>query len=275
MKTFLKVAIAFVAIVAAGFIFGYTDVEACTAFICNPHFDGEMFTSGVSGVSFAMAMPAVSGDRARAIFRSLQKKFNPDPKNPQFIIEPSYLRIEKTLTNNSGTYTFDIKKVGGEKVTEQKLDRNDVFVVTDLGIYLLNETSASVGLDPLQTYPNATAFPDDTTNFLGAHLETLYAGKFKMKIGTRENISALSMQVFRNVPTTQKSAASNNTEHNIKDSAYELGSLLYLYGNQDINVSIDVPVFSGIKWANTASGRNSVVVFHPFGYLIKGAAAGR
>ncbi|MCK9618651.1 MAG: hypothetical protein M0R21_12545 [Lentimicrobiaceae bacterium] len=187
------------------------------------------------------------------------------------IPSPSYLRVEQTLTNTASRYNFNLKAIGGESITEVKLDRNDLFVVSDIAVYLLCQTNAKIGKDVLQTYPNKQVFPA-VSGFDPDDLEAIYNGWFTLKIGSTVNVEKMSMQNFRLVPQTQQSSSSNKSQYTIVEASYKLGSLLYLYGTMDINATIEIPTFDGIQIQAVTSGFTHKIVFHPYGYLAKGAA---
>jgi hypothetical protein len=211
----------------------------------------------------------MNANRHRQIFNALVKKYGSD-SNPS----PGFLRVEQELKNSTGTYRFAIDTQSGGQATELKLDRNDLFVVTDLAFYLLREDATKLGAQVLQTYPNETEFAAvaGPPAFTPGHLEAIYNGKFSLKIQSKVNIEAMSMHHFRYVPETQQSAATNKSMLSLGEAAYPLGSLLYLKGSMDVEVKVEFNTFDGIAiQAQTANIKNKLV-FHPYGYLIKGKA---
>jgi len=204
--------------------------------------------------------------RERSIFNALLKKY------PGAIPSPGFLRSEAELRNSNGTYTFRVDKNSGELVTELKLDRNDIFVITDLAVYLAAQDQTKMGMEVLQTYPNKTVFPAvvGPPAFEPDHLEAIYNGRLSLKIANKVNIEAMSMHNFRVVPQTQQSAATNKSQYSRNAAGYALGSIIYLKGNMDIEVKIEFNSFDNIAiQAQTANIKNKLV-FHPYGFLIKG-----
>lgn len=185
---------------------------------------------------------------------------------------PSYLRVEQALSNTKTRYQFDIKKTGGEIATERKLDRNDVFIATHLGVYLISQVSTTIGLEVLQTYPNPDYFIT-TTGFTPAHLNTIYSGHLEVKIGQKVNIEALDMNKFRYVPTTQQATPTlPYSEFDLDSYSYWPGSLLFLHGTQNIEIFIDIPSITGLAWAAVAADTSNKMVLYLMGYLVKNAA---
>jgi len=192
----------------------------------------------------------------------------------QGVPSPSFLRIEQTLANTKTRYKFDVKKSEATVATERTLDRNDVFVITHVGVYLIAQVSTTLGAEVLQTYPNTDIFVS-ATGFTPAHLELIYNGWLELKIGSKVNIEAMDMQKFRFVPTTQQHAATTyllNTEWNAEECSFWPGALIHLHGTQNIEVYIEFPSIASMQIAAVASNTNNKLVFMPFGYLIKNAA---
>ena len=220
---------------------------------------------GVSNGSLATGAPIGSNaNMQRHIFNQLRKEY------PTHNIAPGYLRVEQTLSNSTGTYNFNVKVTGNELATERKLDQNDVFVCTHIGFYLLNYVAATVGKQPLQSYANNTAFGATCT----PELDGWYNGSMAIKINQTVSPEALPLNLFRYVPTTQQSAATNLAEASAITTSSFLGGLIYFRGNQSINVTTTSPTWAGIVWGTPTAGAVNLV-FHPYGFLIKGAAAAR
>lgn len=190
---------------------------------------------------------------------------------------PSFLRVEQSLSNTKTRYAFDIKTTGNELATEKKLDRNDLFVVTHFGIYLIAQVSTTIGIEVLQTYPNADVFVS-ATGFTPNHLNIIYNGHMEIKIGQKVNAEAIDMNKFRFVPTSQQQAANNYinySEFNHEACSYWPGALFYLHGTQNIDIHIEFPAIASMQIAAVAANTSNKLVFYPMGYLLKNAAKDR
>lgn len=216
-------------------------------------------------VCMAYAPAAIVAERK--LFDNLKKQYLPKGITPA----PSYLRIEMALNNSQGKYMFDIKKNGNEAATERKLDRNDLFVVTRIGVYLAKVDTTKIGLAALQTHANSTYFGTQS-GFTVAHLEAIYNGYLSLKTGTKVNIEALSMQVFKYIQTSQQVSSIANSEFNVSEYTYQGAEDIYLHGTKSHEISIEYPTFSGIQVAATAANTQHKLVFHPYGFLLKNAA---
>ena len=190
---------------------------------------------------------------------------------------PSYLRVEQSLSNTKTRYAFDIKTIGSELATEKKLDRNDLFVVTHFGIYLIAQVSTTIGIEVLQTYPNPDIFVS-ATGFTPNHLNVIYSGFMEIKVGQQVNAEAIDMNKFRFVPTSQQQAANNYinySEFNHEACSYWPGALFYLHGTQNIDIHVEFPAITSMQIAAVAGSTSNKLVFYPMGYLLKNAAKGR
>ncbi len=223
--------------------------------------------SGIgSGLVFSVSPGLIALDRE--YFKAMSGQYG------KGMPSPSYLRVEQTLSNTKTRYAFDIKKTGGEVHTERKLDRNDVFIVTHIGIFLIAQLDTTRGMEVLQTYPNPDVFVT-ATGFTPEHLNTIYSGHLEVKIGSKVNIEALDMNKFRYVPTSQQEASNlyiKYSEFNIDAYSYWPGNLLHLHGTQNIEMFIDIPSITGLAWAAVAANTSNKIVLYPMGYLVKNAA---
>lgn len=223
---------------------------------------GDTETAGV----ITMAGPLAIGDVKLA--RRLAKY-----SSRNYVKSPGYLRIEQTLENGKGLYEFAIRNDTSTGTTEKKLDRNDLFIVEKVGVFLYKEVTTTKGINPLVTYPNSTYFGTQS-GFTVAHLNTIYnAGELSLKIQNRTNIENWSLNEFLWIDTSQKSASIGFDEWKIEKATRSLKfTNLELRGTQDITFSIKFPTFSSMQIAATASSTNHKLVLCTYGILIKGAA---
>lgn len=224
---------------------------------------GSIFSVG--GATLAFSPAAIVSERK--LFEALKKKYTKQAVIPS----PSYLRIEQALSNSSGNYLFDIKKNGNEIATERKLDRNDLFVVTRIGVYLLKQDTTKIGAAVLQTFPNVAAF-GTLTGFTVAHLEAIYNGYLTLKTGQKVNIEALSMQNFRYISTSQQDTGSILSEWNVSEFTYTGAEDIYLHGTKSHEINITFPTFSGMQIQCTTASTVIKLVLHPYGFLLKNCA---
>jgi len=184
--------------------------------------------------------------------------------------EPSFLRIEKAFVNGQGTYDFNIKVESGMIATERKLDRNDVFCVTHMGVYLSNQETAQLGKEILQTYPNQTVFASASAYDL-TDLQAVYNGYMWIKTEQTVNAEAIPMLKFLHIPETQKSAATNYSQFKTEEHSFYMGNVLFFKGWSSIELKIQFPTWSGITLQTGAAGFVTKLVVVPYGFLLKSA----
>ena len=201
------------------------------------------------------------------LYQVLQKKYN-----TQLVNNFSYLRIENTIINSKSNYTFPILNQGSELNVEKKLDKNDLFVATRMGMfmYLRNTASGNQSAQPLQTYPNEVYFAANA-GFTPSHLEAAYSGELSIKKGTTVILESYDTKNFRYVPTTQQSGAANKSEVG-RDTGYAaLTPAIELPGREQVQIEARFNTFNGIQWQNTVTDVENRIVLYFRGYLVKGA----
>ena len=200
----------------------------------------------------------------RRIFQALLKNSKYRGRVPSF----SFLRVENTISDSINLYSFDIKKTAGASASEVKLDRNDLFVVTRIGLYLMEDVTAEPGYGVLQTYPNANGFTA-ATGFNVRDLEAIYNGYLTVKIGQKTNIEKLPTSAFRFVPETRGDGTISYQQMNALDYSYMPSEVLSLDGGDDITIELRHPTWSGSQAAAAAAGVTNKLVFVPYGFLIR------
>jgi hypothetical protein len=162
-------------------------------------------------------------------------------------IQPSFIRLEKVLTANSVAETFTLKRgaknQNGQRPLENFLSESDVFVATNLGVFIqavpVDGSGNPLGNNGNQAnypYPDVTAFPAAATATAVAQadcLEAIFNGTLGIKANSYEVVDNMSLLNFRVPPETQKSATTQAS----------LGTLIGA-GMPELFV---VPVFEGQK----------------------------
>ncbi|HMP86196.1 MAG TPA: hypothetical protein PKE63_02910 [Lacibacter sp.] len=188
-------------------------------------------------------------------------------------LTPSFLRLEAPVVNNATklrfpTFTGDATTV---YPTERRLDRNDDFIATKMGFFLLKQDTANNKTNgKLQSYPNITIFGAAAA----ADLMGLYeSGVLKVNIGREDKFVALDLHRFLDIPETQQSGASNFDQFSGKKSGLiDLTPQLILNGNGTNEIEIDFTSYAG--WAGGTSsteGFTHRAVLYFSGLLATGA----
>ncbi|TAN12349.1 MAG: hypothetical protein EPN37_15615 [Chitinophagaceae bacterium] len=223
----------------------------------------------------------VAPDRERAIYTGLRRKA------PNNIITPGFIRLEQQLSSGQGQYQFQIgKNVGNPSATEVRLDLNDAFVATKLGIYLLNDDPSLPGHSPLLTFPSPVDFPAEAGNVNPSHLEAFYNGFLRVKVADVVYAEAMATRKFR-VVRDQQSAPAVAVGTNWPAAPQKLSETLGFDGLEDLTpqfifqgqakneLSLYVPANSTQQVQYVTATTRIKVVWYMEGFLItQGSALG-
>lgn len=209
--------------------------------------------------------PIVDVKNSREVFDKLNDYYgNQFGINPEF----SQIRIEETLVNGQGVYSFDVKKER-QGVTEQSLRRNDLFVVTSFGFYFMMENSSKPGVSELASYvKKGTAASGDTAavqGFTTKDASAFYNGKLFVQTGTIVNIEDMPLSVFKKISEYQAGA---EQEFNLLESQVTLAERLVFAGTQDHAVKVTFPSFTSADYSSVVTGETSKLVFLALGYKV-------
>ena len=207
----------------------------------------------------------ITTERERAIYtHNIQR--------PEFAgrkLTPSYLRLEAEITNSSNKLSF--KTFVGDSTTvyatERRLDRNDSFIASELGFFLIKQDVANGKTNARRVaYPNITVFGAAAAADLMALYET---GKLKVNVAREDKFVALDIARFLHIPETQQTGATNYDETSSKSGFVHLTPQLVLDGNG--TNEIEFASYAG--WAGGTSadeGFKHRAVLYLRGYLVTG-----
>ena len=120
----------------------------------------------------------------------------------QFKLTQSYIRLEQPLAVGQTSYTFPVLvNQGAPFNTEQRLNLQDSFVISEVGFYLALPSGATDATFPLLTDANPFIF----TNF--AQLRTFYNGQMRISVNNNVIVPAWDLMRHKVIPQTQQTAA--------------------------------------------------------------------
>ena len=220
---------------------------------------------GVSTESGGAGVQVINTERARGAYMSYRTRPEYDSKD----ISPSFLRLEAVITNTSNIIRFNtfVGDTSNVATTETRLDRNDKFVVTEMGLFLLKQLQGQSG-GRLHSYPNATDFAA-----AAPFLESLFNGILKMTMNKKQWISALDTQRFLNVPETQQSAGTNRDMFSLHKKLYRLTPHIEIDGSGTNEIELQYPTYAGWAGASATAGTDHKAVLYLHGLLISGGSA--
>jgi hypothetical protein len=189
---------------------------------------------------------------------ALRKAFNVDPKI--FRCTQSYLRLELALSTSITNYNFSIlnQTQGTQFNTEQRLNLQDSFVVSELGIFIGRPSSATDTTFELDTYANTTKY----TN--AAAMNAIFNGKLQIAVNNDVLVPAWDVQRHFYRPQTQLTAATNSPLDQKRigeDVFYPVEPNLIMIGQKNTVPSIQLPT------ALTAVDANSRLIIVMRGIL--------
>ncbi len=207
------------------------------------------------------------GERDRGVFSAAQNKF----KELGLIATPGFIRIEQKIVAGKGKYIFKVTRdSNSDSVTEQKLERNDQFMSSQIGLFLMKRVDTYAGSEILCTYPDVTIFTNSTN---AAHLEVFYNGKLSVTIGQTKWIEALDTRRFRNVPQRQGQPAIASiqsvfiNELHDNDGFFKLTPQITIDGDAKNEIAIEAPINASHIVVGAGAGTENYLVLIIRGFL--------
>lgn len=172
----------------------------------------------------------------------------PGVNNPveQFRLTQSRLRLEQPILTTTTSIRFpvlsNIQNQGASAFnTEVRLNMQDTFVPTHIGIYVAKPTSATDAAFPLLSYFNPFVFTND------APMEVIYNGYLKLMINNAQIVQNWPLSWHKRVPQTQatQAAAADSPLDEFDGSEYGLVPMqpfVLLGGANNIDLTINFPV---------------------------------
>jgi hypothetical protein len=223
---------------------------------------------GVAGPDGSAGIQTITTERDRAAF--VHNKTNPKYAGKDMFT--SYLRLECVIKNNQGKLTFKTFEGDANSVypTERRLDRNDSFIVTEGGFFLLKQDVGGLKTNgKLLTYPNATVF--------GAAADDLYAiyhsGELRIAIGKKVIVPGLDLFRFLCQPITMQSAAGNLDSRHPKAGIVKFTPQLELDGSGTNEIEINFTPYANWAGASAVAGTEHRAVLYLKGLLVTGGSA--
>lgn len=148
----------------------------------------------------------------------------------QAVLSQSFLRLEVDLSTTKTGYQFPVlvndNSNGSQKNTEQRLNLQDAFYASSMGLFFAKPSSASDTTFQLCTYPNASIF---TTANTAASLYSFYNGQMQLTVNNRQIIPAYDLYRHYEVPQQQQTANADYTTSaiNYKDQQSGANSAFY------------------------------------------------
>lgn len=166
------------------------------------------------------------------------------------VLSQSYLRLEVALSTTITNYQFPVlvNDVSSSNTTsfntEQRLNLQDAFVVSQLGLFFAVPSSSTATTFPLYTYANPYGFSSSGT---GSAINTWYNSSLSLTVNNR--VIAPAYDLFRHKYVPQQQQASN---------AYYTSSTINFVDQQDGSADGFYPIEP--SWVLVGSKQNVLQV---------------
>ncbi len=195
-------------------------------------------------------------------------------KGANLVPQSSYLRIDKTLENGVGSYEFDpLLNNGGASMLEKKLDKNDLFFISSIGVFLTAKNItlpadvvmlSTVNPDELKASISAAGLTKLKTDLAAATgLNTIYNGFVSLRTGQEVTLQNLPMWSFNRI---------SDDNAGVEGSSVILPESIQLNGSSDQRFTLS---FNGagttMQNATSPTYEFGVSLFLT-GFLVKGGA---
>jgi len=204
-------------------------------------------------------MDSISGrmifdNSKKALYKAFAGVKDLDVNN--FKLTQSYIRVEQPLVAGSTLYTFPIlSNQGAPFNTEQRLNLQDSFVISEIGVFVALPTSATDATFKMYAYPNFFFFAANSVP-----LQTLYNGKLNIAVNNNTILPAWDLQRHWVTNQIQQNAAVaaavfQDQYSGKEDGYYPCEPNIVLVGSKNYQVSIQLP--AGIA---TVSALSRVII---------------
>ena len=150
----------------------------------------------------------------------------------QAVLSQSYLRLEVGLSTSITNYQFPVltNDVSSSNTTsfntEQRLNLQDAFVVSQIGLFFAVPGSATATNYQLVTYPNASIFTNSNT---ASSLFNWYNSSLSLTVNNRQIVPAYDLYRHYSVPQQQQTADADYTSSGIDYKDQQDGSASAFY----------------------------------------------
>jgi hypothetical protein len=226
---------------------------------------------GAANMNGETGIQVVSSERERAVYEHNVNKERFRGKN----MTPGFLRLEQVIDNAKNSLTFVTYSGDSANVypTEQRLDRNDAFIATEVGLFILRQDVANKKTNgDLHSYVNLTTFAA-AAGFTPADLKAIYQGRLSIEIARERKLVALDTSRFLNVPETQQTGATNyDQKDGKKDGFIRLTPQIVIDGAGTNEFKVEWPSYAGWAGASVTAGTEHRVVLYFRGLLVTGGS---
>lgn len=220
-------------------------------------------------------------DKAAIIKDRFDKVFAQTSGTEEMYPQESKLRISLPIKDGKSQYIFDIKNAAVDGVVEQHLDRNDVFVMNQIGV-LIGLTNKTTGVQTLYPYAPKNDGTNPSVNAVGFtsdDIESLYQGFLAWNVDNKVMLAAYPMEKFKKVPRQQGAFVLNSEDAAVQEGIqpeWSIDKCLELFmprytiaGTRDHKISVNFPA-AGLTFPLNSDDYEASLVLYLDGFLVKG-----
>lgn len=175
------------------------------------------------------------------------------------VLSQSYLRLEVALATNVTQYKFDVlvnENASGSSAfpTVNKLNLQDSFYVSQLGVFIMAPSAVGDTAAPLLTYPNTTIL---STANAATQAYTLYNSYMSLTVNQRVILPYWNLNRHMVINQTQQTATLRDQVNLGQDGFYPVEPNFVLSGDKKNDLTVTLP--SGLS-AIQANSRLVIVM---------------
>jgi hypothetical protein len=199
-------------------------------------------------------------DNAKALIRNAGFDLN------QAVLSQSYLRGEVAMSTSVTAYHIPVLandvQNGSAYLTEWRLNLQDAFIVSQIGVFVSAPATSTTTNFPLVTYPNKVVF---STSGADTALYNLYHGRMDITINNRQVMPAWDLYRHLKINQSQQGVytgtANTGLDQNdaTEDAYFNCEPNIVLVGSKNNQITFTLPAAIGTLQASTAP--RIVVIF--------------
>jgi hypothetical protein len=184
----------------------------------------------------------------------------------QAVLSQSYIRSEITMSTSTTSYHVPVlindTQNGASFPTENRLQLQDAFVISSIGVFVAIPTATTTTAFPYYTYPNKVAF---STTGAAAALYNLYNGQLNFVVNNRQIVPSWDLYRHLCVNQTQEGTATGTSNTAIdqndasQDGYFPCEPNIVLVGSKNNQLSLQLP--SAISTLQASVNPRIVVIF--------------
>jgi len=184
----------------------------------------------------------------------------------QAVLSQSYIRSEIAMSTSTTSYHVPVlindTQNGASFPTENRLNLQDAFVISSIGVFVSVPAASTTTAFPLYTYPNKIAF---STTGAATALYNLYNGQLQFIVNNRQIIPSWDLYRHLDVPQTQEGTATGTTNTAIDQNDggefgyYPCEPNVVLVGSKNNQLNLQLP--SAISVLQASTNARIVVIF--------------